>query len=253
MLKFAALKYALDKFNDIIWGFPVEIETDCKALQDILMSDTLNTTHARWCDGVLAHHIVDVRHITGRTNLVGDRISQMDEGQPHRENNGSSWSVNPDREHAKGIYYNMFTVETITSTLHSSLRERFKNEAVFLQVLHALLGITGASTEAERRWAKHQSEGYFVEDGKLWRLGGATPTRTVARRECITKLEAIQLAREEHAKLHMHRDHIKTQLLDKIYSPLLDASITTAILECGDTHPTPLCMQTRLISHFTNS
>jgi len=60
MLEFAALKYALDKFNDIIWGFPVEIETDCKALQNVLMSDTLNMTHAHWCDGVLTHHIIDV-------------------------------------------------------------------------------------------------------------------------------------------------------------------------------------------------
>ena len=60
MLEFAALKYALDKFNDIIWGFPVEIKTDCKALQDVLMSDTLNATHAHWCNGVLAHHIVDI-------------------------------------------------------------------------------------------------------------------------------------------------------------------------------------------------
>jgi hypothetical protein len=75
MLEFAVLKYALDKFNDIIWGFPVEIETDCKALRDILVSDTLNTTHVRWCEGVLAHHIVDVRHIPGRMNLVGNGIS----------------------------------------------------------------------------------------------------------------------------------------------------------------------------------
>ena len=129
----------------------MEIETDCKALQDVLMSDTLNATHARWCDGVLAHHIVDVRHIPGRVNLVGDGISRMDEGQPHWENDGSSWSVTPDREHAKGIYYDLFVVETVISTLHSSLRERFADEAVFLQVLHALLGITGASTEAERK------------------------------------------------------------------------------------------------------
>src|ERR1700676_705855 len=70
----------------IIWGFLVKVETDCKALQDIVMSDTLNTTHARWCDGVLAHHIVDVRHIPGRVNLVGDGISRMDEGQPHLVN-----------------------------------------------------------------------------------------------------------------------------------------------------------------------
>ena len=182
----------------------MEIETDCKALQDVLMSDNLNTTHACWCNGVLAHHIIDVRHIPGRVNLVGDGISRMGKGQPHQENDGSSWSVTPDREHAQGIYYDLFTVGTVISTVHSSLRERFIDEAVFLQVLHALLGITGASTEAERKRAKHHSEGYFVEDGKLWHLGGATPTRAVARRECVTKLEATQLAREEHVKAHMH-------------------------------------------------
>jgi hypothetical protein len=233
LLEFAALKFSLDKFNDIIWGFPVEIETDCKALQDVLMSDTLNATHARWCDGVLAHNIVEVRHIPGRVNLVGDGISRKDEGQAHQKDDGSSWSVVPDREHAQGIHYDLFTVEAVTPTLHSSLCERFADEAVFLEVLHALLGITGASTEAERKRAKHHSDGYFVDEGKLWRLGGATPTRAVARRECVTKLEATQLAREEHAKLHMRRDHIRMQLLDKIYSPHLDASISTAILECG--------------------
>jgi hypothetical protein len=167
------------------------------------MSDTLNATHARWCDGVLAHNIVDVRHIPGRVNLVGDGISRKDEGQAHQEDDGSSWSVIPDREHAQGIHYDLFTVGTVTSTLHSSLRERFTDEAVFLEVLHALLGITGASTEAECKRAKHHSNGYFVDEGKLWRLGGATPTRAVARRECVMKLEATQLAREEHVKLHM--------------------------------------------------
>jgi len=55
----------------------------------------------------------------------------------------------------------------------------------------------------------------------------------VSRRECVTKLEAIQLAREEHAKVHMDHDHIRTQLLNKIYSPLLDASMSMGILECG--------------------
>lgn len=34
LLEFAALKFTLDKF-DIIWGFPIEIETDCQALRDV--------------------------------------------------------------------------------------------------------------------------------------------------------------------------------------------------------------------------
>src|SRR5882762_885168 len=232
LLEFATLKFALDKFDDIIWGFPVEIETDCQALRDVLLSPELNATHARWCDGVLAHQIVDVRHIPGRINLVGDGISRKDEGLPRIEGDGSSWSVIPDWEHMRGLQYDMFSVD-VPSTMHSILHERFIKEPVFIEAVDALLGITGTSTERERSRAKHRAEGYFIEDGKLWRLGGATPTRTVSRRECVTKLEAIQLAREEHAKVHMGRDHIRTQLLDRIYSPLLDASISAAILECG--------------------
>jgi transposase InsO family protein len=233
LLEFAALKFCMDKFDSIIWGFPVEIETDCQALRDTMLSDNLNATHARWRDGVLSHQIVDVRHIPGRINLVGDGLSRKDEDLPHVAGDGSSWSVLPDWETARGLEYDLFSVDIATSTIHSTLRERFANERVFLEVIDALLGITKSSTDSERKRAMHRAEGYFIENGKLWRLGGATPTRSVARRECVTKLEATQLAREEHAKLHMRRDLIKTQLLDKIYSPLLDASITTAILECG--------------------
>jgi hypothetical protein len=105
-------------------------------------------------------------------------------------------------------------------------------ERVFLEAIDALLGITGSSTESERKRAAHCAEGYFIEDGKLWKLGGVTPTRTVSCGECVTKKEATQLAWEEHAKIHLHCDLIKIQLLDKIYS-LLDASISKAILECG--------------------
>jgi hypothetical protein len=48
LLEFAALKFGLDKFSNIIWGFPVEIETDCQALRDVMMNDKLNATHSRW-------------------------------------------------------------------------------------------------------------------------------------------------------------------------------------------------------------
>ena len=48
LLEFAALKFTLDKFADIIWGSPVEIKTDCQALHDILLNDKLNATHTRW-------------------------------------------------------------------------------------------------------------------------------------------------------------------------------------------------------------
>lgn len=127
----------------------------------------------------------------------------------------------------------MFSVAASPNTLHSTLRTRFKHEQVFVEVVDALLGISESTPEKDRKKAAHKAEGYFIEDDKLWKLGGFTPSRATTRRECVTKLEAVELAKVEHDKLHMHRDVLRNQLLDKIYSPFLDASITTAILECG--------------------
>jgi hypothetical protein len=47
LLEFTALKYSLDKFTDTTYGFPIEIETDCQALRNTVMSTNLSTTHAR--------------------------------------------------------------------------------------------------------------------------------------------------------------------------------------------------------------
>jgi RNase H-like domain found in reverse transcriptase len=81
LLEFAALKFGLDKFSNIIWGSPVHIETDCQALRDVLLNDKLNATHAQWRDGIIAHNITDVQHVPGRINLVADGLSRMDEGK----------------------------------------------------------------------------------------------------------------------------------------------------------------------------
>lgn len=98
MLEFAALKFGLDKFSDTIWGFPVEIETDCQALRDVLLSDNLNAAHARWRDGIIAHRIVDVRHVPGKLNVIADGLSRQWEGQPRDEGmeDGSTWTVSED-------------------------------------------------------------------------------------------------------------------------------------------------------------
>jgi hypothetical protein len=74
LLEFYALKFGLDKFADITWGFPIEVETDCQALHDHLLNDKLCATHARWRDGILAHQITDIRHVPGRLN-VADGLS----------------------------------------------------------------------------------------------------------------------------------------------------------------------------------
>jgi RNase H-like domain found in reverse transcriptase len=60
LLEFAALKFTLDKFSDIIWGFPIKIKTNCQALHDTLLSEKPSAVHTHWHDGILAHQIVDV-------------------------------------------------------------------------------------------------------------------------------------------------------------------------------------------------
>ena len=128
LLEFTALKFTIDKFDDIIWGSPVELEMDCQALQDILLSNELNTTHAHWRDGILAHQIMGIHHIPGQINIVGDGLSRKDKELPHRTNDGSAWSITPGLEEAQGLHYDLFVVEAQPETLHSRLCDHFKDE-----------------------------------------------------------------------------------------------------------------------------
>ena len=231
LLEFAALKFSFDKFSDIVYGYPVEVETDCQALRDVLMNDKLSATHARWRDGVLAHNIVDVRHIPGVTNIA-DGISRQYENIPKSGNDGSEWDVDSDWESGAGLIYNI-NYMSIPSDIQA-LRDRFANTPVFRDVVDALEGIQSGSSLRERKRARHRAAKYMIEEGKLWFVGGGTPTRAVARRECVTKEEAMELARAEHEKGgHFHRDLIKIALLDKINTPNLDQSIVTAISDCA--------------------
>ena len=60
MLEFAALKFAVDDFNAMIYGSPIEIEMDCQALRDVLLKKRQNLTHARWEESITSRNIVDV-------------------------------------------------------------------------------------------------------------------------------------------------------------------------------------------------
>lgn len=51
-----------------------------------MINDHLNAAHARWRDGILAHNIVDVRHVPGKLNVVADGLSRQWEGQPRDAN-----------------------------------------------------------------------------------------------------------------------------------------------------------------------
>ena len=86
-------------------------------------------------------------------------------------------SVAPDWETARGLIYDLFNVTDAPMDLQYQLHERFKEKNVFLEVIDALSSIDKPTTEQDNKWAQHKAEGYLIEDGKLWQLGGATPAR----------------------------------------------------------------------------
>ena len=177
LLEFAALKYAFDKFSDIVYEYPVEVETNCQALCDVLMNDKLSAMHARWRDGVLAHNIVDVRHIPGITNIA-DGISQQYEDTPKTGDDGSGWNVDSDWESGAGLVYSINSISISPTT--QSLRDRFATTPLFRDVIDALEGIQSGLGLCERKRARHRAAQYMIEDGRLWFVGGGTRARAVA-------------------------------------------------------------------------
>jgi len=242
LLEFAALKFAFDQFGSTIWGFPIEVETDCIALRDTLLSDKLSLTHARWRDGILAYQVVDVRHRPGTTNTAADALSRRLSGQPRVDGDGSAWTVSEDWESAHGLINDLFLTEMSDPAIED-MRTRFQHEPLFLEVVEALLDLDSGKPERDRRRARHRALGYIIEEGHLWCIADGKSTRARARVECISQEEAVEMARDSHAKNgHWGRDLTKLQLMDRIFSPKLDKSIVTALLQCpqcknfGSTH-----------------
>jgi len=241
LLEFVALKYSVNKFSDIMYGYPVEVETDCQALRDILLSDKLSATHARWRDGVLVHNIIDVRHIPGKINIA-DGVSRQYEGMEKIPGDGSEWMVTPDWEETTGLIHDLYHVAE--SQNMTTLKERFKEEPLYLDVIDAIISLSSHdATVKEKKCTQHRKSQYMLEDGKLWFIGGGSGTWAQARRECVSRMEAIELAKAEHKQGgHWHRDKMKLALLDRYHSPKLDKSIVKAIMDCmhcknfGGTH-----------------
>ena len=231
LLEFAALKFSLDKFADIVWGFPVKLETNCQALRDVLLNDALHATHARWRDGVLAYDIIDVTHVPG-TNNIADGISRQYEGTIKEHGDGSEWDICPDPDALTGVVQDLFQVEIPAE--HHDLYTCFTDEPMFTHIIDALLELNHGTNLRERKRAQHNAVNYYLDEGKLWYVGGGNKIRARPRRECVPKTEAVELAREEHRNGgHWHRDSVKLALMDKIHSPALDSSIVKAILDCA--------------------
>ena len=135
LLKFATLKFAFDKFSDIVYGYPVRVKTGCQALHDVLINNKLSATHARWRDSVLAHNIIDAQDIPGVTNIV-DGLSRQYENTPRSDRDGSNWTISPDLEEKASLALDINLI-TVSSDI-TGLLERFTDEPIFKGVIEAI-------------------------------------------------------------------------------------------------------------------
>ena len=144
---------------------------DCQALRDTLLSVKLSATHAHWRDGVLAHNIVNVCHIPGKINIA-DGVSRQYKGTDKTPGDGSEWTVTPDWEEITGLVRDLYLVaETPDLTV---LKERFKDEPLFLDVVDAIIGLSSGDTTAwEKKRAQHRKPSIFSRMGNCGLLGVA--------------------------------------------------------------------------------
>ena len=232
ILEFVALKYSLDKFSDIMWGFPVKLKTDCQALRDHLLNDKISAMHARWRNTILDHNITNVHHRPGRLNTVADSLSCKYVNVPYEDGDGHKWTVSENLEAWTGLVNNIMHVNK--EPLYEKLHERFEDKKLFVDIIDTLLELDQEKSIRNKKRVRHRAEGYMIEDGRLWKVGDVSSTRSRARVECMTKEEAVVLASEIHQDNgHFHQDNIKMILMDKIASPKLDQSIMKAIMRCG--------------------
>jgi hypothetical protein len=142
--------------------------------------------------------------------------------------------VSEDWEANTGLTHDIFQLSNTVAPEIQGLRERFKNEPIFAKVINTILGIDQTTSLRVKRRARHRATEYMIKDGKLWQIGGGHNVRAKSKVECVTREEATHLGRQEHeSKGHWQRDSVKKSLLDRIWSPGLDASIVKGITDCG--------------------
>ena len=164
----------MDIFHRRCWCS--EVSPNSQALRDVLMNDKLSATHARWRDSVLAHNIIDTQHIPGVTNIA-DGLSHQYENTPRSDRDESNWTVSPDWEEKVGLALNINLI-TVSSDI-TGLLEWFTDEPTFKGVIEVIHGIRSNLGLHKRKRAQHRAANYMIEDGKLWYIGGGTPTRAI--------------------------------------------------------------------------
>ena len=97
-----------------------------------------------------------------------------------------------------GLTHNIFQLTDASTPEVAKLRERFKDEPIFTEVINIILEINHGTNLRLWKQARHRASEYMIEEGKLWQVAGGHSTRAQSRVKCIMREEATQLAKIEH-------------------------------------------------------
>ncbi|KDQ11444.1 hypothetical protein BOTBODRAFT_114346, partial [Botryobasidium botryosum FD-172 SS1] len=124
---------------------------------------------------------------------------------------GSLWSVNPDWEAAEGLKNDIFAIST--SEGEDKVAEQFADDSYFAGIVEQLLKPEGAGAKnRDERCAQHRAEGFMIEGGKLWRVGGKG-AKGAPKVECVHSKNGKTIAGKAHEDSgHFGRDHTKIKL-----------------------------------------
>ncbi len=195
LLEFAALKFALDEFDTIIYGSPIEIKMDCQVLWNVLLNKKQSSTHARWEESITCWNIVDIRHRPGVTNVVADAISRKwsEVRGPSKARDGAEWSIQLDWEANKGVVNDIMQLAARQDTdKFANIREQFADDPWLSEVVNALMNRDMPDIQTRHR-AQHCTLNFTIEGGKLWWIHTKAKDR-VARVECVPAVKGFELA-----------------------------------------------------------
>lgn len=75
-----------------------------------------------------------------------------------------------------GLVHDLYHVAELLDL--TVLKERFKDEPLYLDVIDAIIGFASHETTIrEKKCAQHRKTQYMLDEGKLWFVGGGSSTR----------------------------------------------------------------------------
>ena len=113
--------------------------------------------------------------------MVADGLSRAHEGTTNEDGDGSEWTVSEDWESRVGLTHDIFHISEASTPEMVTLRDRFKDEPIFAEVIDAILEMDQGSSLRQKKRARHRASEYMIEDGKLWRVAGGHSMRARAR------------------------------------------------------------------------